>query len=140
MNSISSVTSTIDPFQSTNLNAFVQFVNDFNAVGTALQSGNLKSAQDAVAAFQQDLPGGSQSPFGKNSQANTDYNTLTGALQNGDLATAQKAFASLQTDLEEGSKTKRQPQNASFGAESETSNSNESIPTEVDNSLLNALA
>ena len=104
MSSISSASSTTNPYQATNLNAFTQFVNDFNAIGSALQSGNLSDAQSALATFQQDLPGNSQTstnpPFGNNSQANTDYQSLVSALKSGNLSDAQKAYASLQNDLQ----------------------------------------
>lgn len=104
MSSISSASSTTNPYQATNLNAFTQFVNDFNAIGSALQSGNLSDAQSALATFQQDLPGNSQTstnpPFGNNSQANADYQSLVSALKSGNLADAQQAYASLQNDLQ----------------------------------------
>ena len=103
MSSISSVTPATNPYQPANQNGFAQTFSDFKAIGSALQSGDLSTAQSALAAFQQNEPAGSQSattqPFGKNSQANTDYQTLTAALQSGDLTGAQKAFSSIQTDL-----------------------------------------
>ena len=103
MSTISSVSSTTNPYQTANQNGLTQFIQDFNSLGSALQSGDVSTAQSALATFQQDLPGNSQTqtnqPFGKNSQANTDYQNLTAALQSGDLNGAQKAFASLQTDL-----------------------------------------
>jgi hypothetical protein len=145
MSSISGLSSTTDPYQATNLNAFVQFVNDFNAIGNALQSGNLSSAQGALATFQQDLPGNSQTtsnqPFGNNTQANADYQSLTSALQSGDLSGAQKAFASLQNDLEGGGKTKRH-YSSSDSNSAQTSNltaAASTSPEEAD-SLLDALA
>ena len=98
------MSSTTNPYQPTSLNSFSQIVQDFNSIGTALQSGNLSTAQSALATFQQDLQNNSQTsttqPFGNNSQANTDYQSLTSALQSGDLSGAQKAFSSLQTDLQ----------------------------------------
>ena len=104
MSSISSVSSATTPYnQTTNQGGFGQLVQNFNAIGSALQSGDLSTAQSALTTFQQSLQGGSQTtasqPFGKNSQANTDYQSLTSSLQSGDLAGAQKAFASLQNDL-----------------------------------------
>jgi hypothetical protein len=112
MSSISSVSPAIDPYQATNLNAFVQFVNNFNAIGNALQSGDLSEAQGALATFQQDLPGNASSqgstsqPFGNNAKANTDFQSLAAALQSGDLTGAQKAYASLQDDLQQTSTRK----------------------------------
>jgi len=104
MSAISSVSSTSNPYQTTAQNGFAQIVQDFNNIGSALQSGNVSAAQTALSAFQQDLPGNSQTassqPFGQNSQANTDYQSLTSALQSGNLSSAQKAFANLQKDLQ----------------------------------------
>ena len=103
MSSISSVSSTTNLYQPTNQNGYGQFIQDFQAIGSALQSGDLSSAQSALATFQQNLQGNSQTtssqPFGQNSQANSDYQNLVSALQSGNLSNAQQAFASLQTDL-----------------------------------------
>jgi outer membrane protein assembly factor BamD (BamD/ComL family) len=115
MSSISSVNSTTNPNQTTNQQSgYTQIAQNFQAIGSALQSGDLSSAQSALAAFQQALQGNSQSnsqtsssqPFGKNSQANKDYQNLTSALQSGNLSTAQKAYASLQNDLKSAQSTK----------------------------------
>jgi len=81
-----------------------QISQDFQAIGSALQSGNLSTAQTALSTFQQALQAAAaqnsvSQPFGKNTQANSDYQSLSSALQSGDLTSAQKAFASLQTDL-----------------------------------------
>jgi hypothetical protein len=103
MSSISGVSSTTNPYQIAYQSSLDQFGQDFKAVGSALQSGDLSSAQSALAAFQKDLQGNSQTstnqPFGKNTQANKDFQSLTSTLQSGDLAAAQKAFAGVQTDL-----------------------------------------
>jgi outer membrane protein assembly factor BamD (BamD/ComL family) len=115
MSSISSVNSTTNPNQTTNQQSgYTQIAQNFQAIGSSLQSGDLSSAQSALAALQQALQGNSQSnsqtsssqPFGKNSQANKDYQNLTSALQSGNLSTAQKAYASLQNDLKSAQSTK----------------------------------
>src|SRR5580658_7786586 len=104
MSTISSVSSTNNPYQTTGQNGLAQTGQDFNSIGSALQSGNVSAAQSALTAFQQDLQGNPQTsasqPFGNNSQANTDYQSLVSSLQSGNLPSAQKAFASLQTDLQ----------------------------------------
>jgi len=113
MSSISSVNSTANPTPPANQANFAQVVKNFQAIGSALQSGNLSSAQSALAAFQKALPANSQAnaqtatdqPFGKNTQANTAYQNLTSALQSGNLSTAQQAFASLQNDLKSAAPT-----------------------------------
>ncbi|MGP8201497.1 MAG: hypothetical protein ACLQU4_18560 [Limisphaerales bacterium] len=110
MSSISSTFPATNPYQATNLSAFTQFVNDFNAIGSALQSGNLADAQSAMAEFQQDLPSQLQTtnqPFGNDTQANTDYQKLAGALNAGNLADARQAYAGLQNDLQGTGKSHR---------------------------------
>jgi hypothetical protein len=103
MNSISSVSATTTPYQPSSQADFSTSIQDFNAIGSALQSGDLSNAQTAVATFQQSLQANSQTstdqPFGKNSKANNDFQSLTRAIQSGDVAAAQKAFSNLQTDL-----------------------------------------
>ena len=112
MSTISSVTATPDAYPSANPGGKMhQLVQNFQAIGSALASGDVATAQTALASFQQALQGNPQGsaqgsaqkassqPFGKDSQANTDYQNLTSALQSGNLSTAQKAYASLQNDL-----------------------------------------
>jgi hypothetical protein len=100
--SISSVSSATSP-QAANQNQVNQLAKSFNAIGSALQSGDVSNAQSALTTFQQALQSSSQTtdkqPFGKNAMANMDYQSLTNDLQSGDLAGAQKAFTSLQNDL-----------------------------------------
>jgi len=114
MSTISSVSSTSDPTQTSsqgNQSDIAQLTKNFQAIGGALQSGDVSTAQEALAALQQAMQGGSQSnsqtsssqPFGKNTQANTDYQSLTSALQSGNVSDAQKAYASLQDDLKSAS-------------------------------------
>jgi hypothetical protein len=103
MSNISSISGSTTPYQISNQADFTQFVQDFKGIGSALQAGDLSTAQSALATFQQDLQGNSQAPanqpFGKNNPANNDFQTLASALQAGDVKAAQKAFDSLQTDL-----------------------------------------
>jgi soluble cytochrome b562 len=104
MSSISSLSATTSADPTANQNTMSQLVQSFKAVSSALQSGDLSSAQSAFPTFQQALQGNSSTasarPFGKNSQANTDYQSLTSSLQSGNLAAAQKAFTSLKNDLQ----------------------------------------
>jgi hypothetical protein len=103
MSTISSASPTTNPYQTANQSSLSQFLQDFNALGNALQSGTVATAQNALATFQQELSGNSQTPanqpFGNNSRANTDYQNLVSALKTGDLTTARQAFGSLKTDL-----------------------------------------
>jgi ribosomal protein S20 len=104
MSNISSLSATTSTDPTANQIPMSQLVQSFKAVSSALQSGDLSSAQSAFSTFQQALQGNSSAasaqPFGKNSQANTDYQSLTSSLQSGNLASAQKAFTSLKNDLQ----------------------------------------
>ncbi len=99
MSTISGVPSATNTHQ----NNIAQFVQDFQAIGTALKTGNLASAQGALNTFEQYVQGNSQvsasQPFGKNGPANSDYQNLVSALQSGNLTGAQQAYSTLQTDL-----------------------------------------
>lgn len=143
MSSISSVSSATNPYLPPNQNGYGQFGQDFNAIGSALQSGDLSTAQSALATFQQDLQGNSQTPasqpFGKNSQANTAYQSLVSALQSGNLSDAQKAFGSLQTDLKAAHKGHHHHHHASSVASSTTPATSTTASSATD-SLLNATA
>jgi hypothetical protein len=103
MSAISSLSSTTNSYPITNQNRFEQLGEDFQAIGSALGSGNLAGAQSALATFQQNLPATTQAssiqPFGSNTQANSDYQNLASSLQSGNISNAQQAFAKLQTDL-----------------------------------------
>jgi|SRR5208337_882366 len=78
--------------------------SDFNALATALQSGDLSGAQSAFATLQQDMQniGQTQSVQQTNqtSQQSNPIITLANALQSGDLAGAQQAFATLMQDAQ----------------------------------------
>jgi hypothetical protein len=84
---------------------FQKTIQDFKALASALQSNDLSGAQNALAAFQQDLQNApantkARSPFDSNSQLGKDLQAVQTALQSNDLTGAQKAFATLQQDLQ----------------------------------------
>jgi hypothetical protein len=107
ISSISGISSAVSPYltdlASVMQGNFGQTIKDFQAIGSALKSGNLTTAQTALTALQKDFPASLQSvsaqPFGPNSPANADLQNLTSALKTGDLTGAQKAFTSLETHL-----------------------------------------
>ena len=78
---------------------------DFTALQSTLQAGNLSGAQSAFAAFLQDVrktaqTAGPASLFGPGTQTSKDLQSLGGALKSANLAGAQKAFAILQQDIQ----------------------------------------
>jgi len=78
---------------------------DFAALQSSLQAGNLVGAQQAFAAFQQDVQktaqaAGPSNLFAPGTQASHDLQTLGGALRSANLSGAQKAFATLLQDIQ----------------------------------------
>jgi hypothetical protein len=72
--------------------------SDVQSLGSALQSGDLSTAQQAysqLVALGQSGPFGSSEPFYRSDRAN-DFEAIGQALSSGDLASAQAAFAKLQ--------------------------------------------
>jgi Skp family chaperone for outer membrane proteins len=103
MSSVSGVSSSLSQYQLTLQNMFKQRQQDFSALGAALQSGDLASAQKAYSALFQNTSSSSQTPNTQqsgNSGIQTDVNALGQALQSGDLKGAQSAYAKLQQDLQ----------------------------------------
>jgi len=103
---VSGVNSATAPYQTSVQSSFKQRAQDFKALQTALQSGDMTSAQQAFASLQKDMPKSSQAagttsnPAGQPGQIGTDYQSLQSALQSGDLSGAQSAFATLKQDMQ----------------------------------------
>ena len=145
MSSISGVSNTSNAYQTSTQNSPWQAFKDFQAIGSALQSGDLSTAQSALTTFQQLLPNNPQvstnQPFSKNSPANTDFQSLTSALQSGDLSGAQKAFASLQTDLKAAHKSHHHHHHGTNAAPpSDSTNATTGSAQNAQAGLLNAVA
>lgn len=107
---ISSIGSTTNAYQASTQNAFSQAFNDFKNIGSAIQSGDLTSAQNALTAFQSDLQSNSgQNPlsqlFSNNTQLGNDLTALQTALKSNDATGAQTAFKSLVQDMQGAMKT-----------------------------------
>ena len=111
MSSISSVSSSASPnvIPPANRNPFAQIGSDFLAIGSALQSGTLTDAQNALAAFQQSVSNNLQNTaaqlFSGNSQASTAYQNLVSDLNSGNSSGAQQAYSSLLAAMKSSSST-----------------------------------
>jgi len=92
---------TTSPYTAAQASQVKQTRKDFQGLGDALSSGDLSSAQSALAGLVKDVQtsGSTSGQFGSNSQANKDFQSLQSALQSGDLQGAQSAYSSLQKDL-----------------------------------------
>jgi hypothetical protein len=100
---VTGVSSATSSYQAQFSTGFRQTMQDFRALGSALQSGDLSSAQSAFATLQKDIqnsPRLQQLVGDTSTQAGKDFQALQSALQSGDLSSAQKAFASLQQDFQ----------------------------------------
>ena len=109
---VSSVNSATAQYQTSIRSGFKQRSQDFKALESSLQSGDLSGAQQAFAALQKDLPNSSQTTGATSSNASTptsqlstDFQALQSALQSGDLSGAQGAFATLQQDMQSAGAT-----------------------------------
>ena len=102
---VSNVSSTLTPYQPVVQSPWQQRAQDFKALQSALQSGDLSGAQQAFAALQNNQqtstqaanPSGASSPT---SQLATDFQSLQTALQAGNLSGAQTAFAAVKQDMQ----------------------------------------
>jgi outer membrane protein assembly factor BamD (BamD/ComL family) len=125
---VSNVSSTTSPYQAN----FKQRFQDFKALASALQSGNLSGAQQAFTTFQSDLQQTQQSgqnsqPFDPNSPVGKDFQALQSALQSGDLSSAQQSFATLRQDAAQSRKAAQA--NASSAQNSQTNPVSQDLQT-----------
>jgi hypothetical protein len=105
--SISSVSTNTAPTQQvpSNQNAWQQGRQDFADLASALQSGDLQSAQSAFAKLQSALgnltTGAAPATTATSAQSgvDSDFNALKSALSSGDVQSAQSAFQKLMQDL-----------------------------------------
>ena|ERR1017187_2057810 len=102
--SVSGVSSATNPFSNYLQSRYNQQIQDFQGLASAVQSGDLASAQTALTAFQKDIQKNPQGPLATaladpNSQISKDFQALQTALQSNDVAGAQNAFAALAQGL-----------------------------------------
>lgn len=103
---LTTISSAVPAYQPQVQSAFQQRAQDFKALQTALDSGDLSAAQQAFTALQQDRPNAAQNTQSSTNSAPTqpnqlgkDLQSLQSALQSGDIDSAQSAFATLKQDL-----------------------------------------
>ena len=146
---ISSVSSTTNSTQSVDAQAVQKNIQDFKALASALQSGDLTTAQSAFAAWQKDMTGSQQSAtgFGATDTLSQDIQSLQSALQSNDITSAQKAFSQLVQDLQSAHKSHhhhhhRSVQENDNGASTDQSSDTSSPTTsgQSNSTTLNAIA
>src|ERR1039458_1235054 len=88
---VNSVSSTLNTYQPDVQTPWKKRAQDFKALQTALQAGDLSGAQQAFTTLQKDKPASSQAA----QAANAPSQNSQGALTSGDVSGAQQAFAAL---------------------------------------------
>lgn len=107
MSSISSVSSATNPYQTDTQNPWQQRAQDFKTLQSALQAGDLATAQQAFSSLKQSQPSASPAASAsgasnQNSQVSNDFQALQSALSTGNLSSAQQAFSSLKQSMQIG--------------------------------------
>ena len=112
--SIQGVTANAYPYVPNTQSGTSSFGSDFKDLASALQSGDLASAQSAFSEIQglfskvQGSQGASGSNVsGKQGQLKSDFDALGQALKSGNTSAAQDAFAKLTQDMQASGKTHR---------------------------------
>ena len=103
MSSVSGISSNSSRYQVNWQNSVNQWQQDFDNLGSALQSGNLSQAQTAYSALVQNTPSNSQAQNSQQSGTSSigaDFIALGQALQSGNLTETQTAYAQLQQDIQ----------------------------------------
>jgi hypothetical protein len=106
--SISGISSDPTVYQNYASSPFQHVKSDFAALGKALNSGDLTTAQTAFTTLQSDLQAAGQTQSGQQtgatSQLSADLAALGKAIQSGNVSDAQKAFQTLQKDMQQARK------------------------------------
>jgi hypothetical protein len=97
--SVSGISSKLYSFQENQSNSLTRIRNDFDRLGSALQSGDLSDAKQALAQLQQDIS--CQGVAGSN-PLSSDLESLGTALDSGDIEAAQKTYESIKAKLTQG--------------------------------------
>lgn len=92
--SISAVSSAGSTYQTSTSNSMDQMKKNFDALGSALSSGNLDDAKKAFAEIQKNAPKDGKTP--------SEITDLQKALDSGDLKAAQQAYSKIQQKMSQG--------------------------------------
>jgi outer membrane protein assembly factor BamD (BamD/ComL family) len=139
---VSSISSQTDLYPTTG--AQNSFRKDFKALQSALQSGDLSSAQQAFTALQKDNPNFAQAMSGSNSSSQTNpvstaFQSLQSALQSGNLSGAQSAFTSLTQALQSTHKGHHHHHHHSAGTQASSASASSTTPSSASGTI-NTLA
>ncbi len=115
-------------------NQMAQMKQNFDALGSALQSGNLDDAKKAFAQLQKNAP--AQSGSSRN-PVSSEMESLSKALNSGDLKAAQEAYSNIQQKMSQGPSAGapaggRSPQGGSGNSEAKSSASSIDVYDKMD--------
>ena len=116
MSGISGIGSSGNLQQVSGSNPFAKLKQDFEALGSALDSGNLTDAKKAFAQLQKDAP----SQGGKKNPLSDTIDSLGKALDSGDLKGAQDAYGKIKEAMSQKPPTGGQGGGADGGSSSNT--------------------
>lgn len=104
--SIQSVSATTNPYLAQMQSSSSAMGSEFKSLANALQSGDLKSAQDAYLQIQSSMQNSQAAAqtSGIQNQVSSDFDTLGKALQSGDLNAAKDALTKLGQDMQSAGK------------------------------------
>ena len=91
---ISAISSAGSTYQTSTSNSMDQIKKNFDALGSALSSGNLDDAKKAFAEIQKNAPKDGKTP--------SEITDLQKALDSGDVKAAQQAYAKIQQKMSQG--------------------------------------
>lgn len=100
--SISAVSSAGSAYQTSTNNSIDQMKKNFDALGSALSSGNLDDAKKAFAEIQKNAPRDAKTP--------SEITDLQKALESGDVKAAQQAYSRIQQKMSQGRQQGGPPQ------------------------------
>lgn len=100
MSAVSSTSSSAVAY-ATQLASAASLRNSLNAIGTAVQNGNMTTADSLITTFIQDNPqyASTSSSSSSTDPINQDFQTLASAVSGGQVSAAQSAWASVKSDL-----------------------------------------
>ena len=147
MSSINGVSSAGSNYQTNAQSPWQQRANDFKALQSALQSGDLSGAQQAFANLQQDGQGFSPASAktstaaasAVSSQGAVAIQALQSALSSGNLSAAQQSFATLKQDMQNAGRTSHHHRHIGGWVNGATQASNSDSGDNADQTVASAL-
>jgi hypothetical protein len=111
---ISAVSSNSSLFQAGEASGMAQMKKNFESLGSALESGDLDAAEEALAQFEANAPDGGDD---SNNPMAADMASLKSAIASGDVEAAQEIYAQIKEKMSQGPSSGQAPPGGSQGAQ-----------------------